>query len=60
MLPHGYRLVQNGGSHLQVVAPDGSLLRSPTGVPIAVSLSPSDHRTRKNEVARIRRALDAR
>lgn len=58
-LPEGYTLQQQGGSsHLRVLCPDGTPLRMPNGIPVTVSLTPSDYRTRKNELARIRRALE--
>lgn len=56
-LPRGYRLrtVQQG--HLEVVRPDGTPLRGPSGIAIKVSGSPSDWRSRLNTRARIRKAL---
>ena len=59
-LPSGLRLgAQPHNGHLPVLRADGTPLRTATGVPIKVSLTPSDWRTRKNELARIRRALEA-
>lgn len=61
-LPDGYTLSAEGkkSCHLQVYRPDGKVLRSVEGLPIVVSLTPSDWRGRKNEKARIRKALEGR
>jgi len=60
-LPDGLRLgAQTSGGHVPVLREDGTALRSPSGLPIKVSLTPSDWRSEKNELARIRRALDGR
>ncbi len=56
-LPPGYRTRQAKSGHLEVVRPDGKPLRARGGLPIKVSLTPSDWRTRRNEAARIRRAI---
>lgn len=58
-LPEGLDVVPAKRSgHLRVVyRVDGRPLRTETGVPIQIALTPSDHRTRRNELARIRRAM---
>ena len=56
-LPEGAFLGPVSHGHYFIVREDGSLLRTPTGLPIKICSSPSDRRTRKNEMARIRRAL---
>lgn len=57
-LPEGYTLEQSPGTaHLRVMCPDGTPLRMPSGIPVVVSLTPSDWRTRKTEASRIKRAL---
>lgn len=60
-LPNGLRLAKPSRSgHVHVLDEAGEPLRMPSGIPIKVSVSPSDWRTQKNELARIRRALEAR
>lgn len=60
-LPEGYDWVKGSAdTHVKISCPDGSVLRMPSGIPVACSLTPSDHRTRKNEWARIKKALRAR
>lgn len=56
-LPTGYRIEQQTSSHYRIIRPDGTPLRSAAGIPITVACTPSDWRGRKNEIARIRRAL---
>lgn len=60
LLPEGYGLRQVACGHLRVThVATGEPLRSETGLPITVALTPSDWRSAKNEAARIRRALAA-
>lgn len=47
------------GRHPVVILADGSILRTAEGVPVAISCTPGDYHTRKNEISRIRRALKA-
>lgn len=56
---HDDQPARRRGRHPVVILADGTVLRSETGVPIAVSTTPSDYHTRENEIARIRRALKA-
>jgi hypothetical protein len=58
-LPEGYGLIPLRSGHLGITRPDGERLRSATGLPLCVSLTPSDWRSSQNELARIRRALSA-
>lgn len=60
-LPAGLHLAKPSRSgHVHVLDEAGKPLRMPNGIPIKVSVSPSDWRTQKNELARIRRALGGR
>jgi len=57
-IPDDYQLEHlHASGHFRILTPDGKVLRTEYGVPITVCNSPSDVRTRKNEAARIRRAL---
>jgi hypothetical protein len=58
LLAPGCTLGEQGKSgHRYVLGPDGEKLRLPSGLPLMVSVSPSDYRTRKNELARQKKAL---
>lgn len=48
------------GDHAVIYLPDGSILRTESGMIIKVAGTPGDWRTRRNEISRIRRALRAR
>lgn len=54
-LPPGYSLRQARDNHFNVIRPDGSFLRTETGMPVKVSASPSCRRAAKNFRAVIRR-----
>ena len=56
---HDDQPARRRGRHPVVILADGTVLRSETGVPIAVSTTPSDYHTRENEISRIKRALRA-
>jgi hypothetical protein len=63
LLPVGLDVQNIGhGRHglMVIVIETGEVLRTETGLPLCVSGSPSDWRSRCNELARIRRAFDAR
>lgn len=57
-LPPGYTLRVRPSNHLGVYKPDGTPLRTPSGLPVTTAASPSDWRSRKNETSRIRRAIE--
>lgn len=57
-LPPGYTLrrrPRNG--HWVIIRPDGEVLRQANGLPMHVCFSPSDYRTRKNEMAKVKKAI---
>lgn len=56
-LPAGTTLGPEHKGHYAVLGPNGDLLRSRSGLPIKICSTPSDWRSRKNEMARIKRAL---
>lgn len=57
-LPEGYTVRHRGKTqHLEIVKPDGEVLRMPSGIPVILSLTPGISRTRKIELARVRRAI---
>lgn len=51
-------ILRNG--HYSVLGPDDERLRRENGVPIQVSVTPSDRRTVKTELAKIRAAMAAK
>lgn len=59
-LPEGFRWDKRPSNHVAILCPDGTPLRMRSGIPLTLSLTPSDRRTRKNELARVRQALRAR
>ena len=62
-LPEGLHLqvaAKGNPHHAVMVTATGEKLRLPSGMPVHCSTSPSDHRTRKIELSRIRKALEAR
>jgi hypothetical protein len=62
LLPPGSTIERQSprARHDTVLLPDGSPLRDDRGMPVTIAWSPGDQRTRRNEAAKIRKALRQR
>jgi hypothetical protein len=57
LLPRGYSISRLGGKgHPRVIDENGEPVRGPDGMPVHICSSPSDYRSMRNDIARLRRA----